>query len=393
MSDQPPEAQGIHVGLVSCYPPSTGPLSEYSYHLANEYARDPRISKVTVMCDGVRHETEKPKDKIDTDGCWNLNDPLAVFMLVKRSLETRPNIIHFNILFRQFSSNRLVNFLGLTGPAILRLLRIPVVVTLHSMAEGLDVEEVGYSDSFINRLGYTIATRLLLRADAVTVPHEHFAKILTRKYQASNVLLVPHGVFFRPVEKPRFSGKRLLLFGKIGPYKNPGLAIQAFNRVFLKDNEVELLIAGPAHPFHQGFLDSTIKSKDLMGVKFTGYVAEDKLEDLFASCAAVLLPYTTPTWSSGTFTLASAFGRPVIASDVPDFRELASEGAGIALFPNGDREALAKNIEEIVNNPAMQQRLGEANLEWARAHSFGDVAHTLVDLLYSIAKQKAAQTG
>ncbi len=116
---------------------------------------------------------------------------------------------------------------------------------------------------------------------------------------------------------------------------------------------------------------------------------EERLEDLFDSCAVVLLPYTTPTWSSGTFTLASAFGRPVIASDVPDFRELAAEGAGIILFPNGDSDAMADKIEHVLNDPEIQQRLGEANLAWARAHRFEDSANSLVLLLLSIVTKKS----
>jgi len=389
MSVQELREQGIHVALVSCYPPSTGPLSEYSYHLVKEYQRNSRISKVTIIADRVGDTKEKPSGRIDVVRCWSLNDPVTFFRIVKKSFELRPDIIHFNILFRQFSSNRLFNFLGLTAPAILRLLRRRVVVTIHSLAESLDIKEIGYSDSFFNRLGYTVATRLLLSANSVTVTHQHFESILRQRYGAHNVVTIPHGVFFSPKGKLTFSGKRLLLFGKIGPYKNAKLALEAFNQVFLKDPEVELLIAGPGHPFHQGLLDSTTRSKNLTGVRFEGYVPEERLEDLFDSCAVVLLPYTTPTWSSGTFTLASAFGRPVIASDVPDFRELAAEGAGVILFPNGDSDAMADKIEHVLNDPEIQQRLGEANLAWARAHRFEDSANSLVLLLLSIVTKKS----
>jgi glycosyltransferase involved in cell wall biosynthesis len=383
----------IHVGLVSCYPPSTGPLSEYSYHLAQEYAKNPQISKVTIICDTVNKAHENPGSKIEIASSWNLDGSTAAISIVKKSLEVRPDVLHFNILFRQFSAHRLLNFLGLTTPAVLKTLGIPVVVTLHSLAEGLDIKEAGYSNSFFNRLGYTIATRLLLKADIVTVPHQRLIRILEERYKAHNTLLVPHGVFFRPIKNPKFSGKRLLLFGKIGPYKNPSLAVKAFKQVFLKDREAELLIAGSSHPFHHSFLESTVGSTDLAGIKFTGYVPEDRVEELFASAIAVLLPYTTPTWSSGTFTLASAFGRPVIASDLPDFRELMTEGAGIVLFPNGDSDALAERIEELVHDPGMQLRLGEANLAWARRHSFEDIANSLINLLYSISRPHRVKGG
>ncbi len=150
MSVQELREQGIHVALVSCYPPSTGPLSEYSYHLVKEYQRNSRISKVTIIADRVGDTKEKPSGRIDVVRCWSLNDPVTFFRIVKKSFELRPDIIHFNILFRQFSSNRLFNFLGLTAPAILRLLRRRVVVTIHSLAESLDI--VCYSAPIALRL-------------------------------------------------------------------------------------------------------------------------------------------------------------------------------------------------------------------------------------------------
>ena len=76
--------------------------------------------------------------------------------------------------------------------------------------------------------------------------------------------------------------------------------------------------------------------------------------------------------------MASIYGIPVIASDLPDFRELVKEGAGIILFSSGDKEALAKTMELVLSNKELQKSLGEANLQWARKNRFDQVSRKAV---------------
>ncbi len=370
----------IHVCIVSCYPPSRGPLSEYTFHLAQQFAWDNRISRITVLADKIDGDRESSQAKIAVVRCWSLNDariPVNVLWNIHR---TKPDIVYFNLLFRHFSRGRIVNLIGLCTPSLARLLRRPVVVTLHSISEGVDLREVGYGYSFANRFGSWLATRLLLSSDLVTLTHQHLVDVLKAKYGAKNVLHVPHGVFYQPKGYTPFKGKRFLLFGKIGQYKNPALAVEAFKEVSEKFKDAELVIAGPPHPLQPGILKSAIEGCEMVNnIEIRGYVPEDELETLFRHCTAVILPYTTTTWSSGVFNLACAFGRPVIASDLPDFRALQRE-AGVILFPRGDSHGLATAMVSILGDTELQRRLGEANARWASKYDVSDAANKLIEV-------------
>jgi glycosyltransferase involved in cell wall biosynthesis len=105
--------------------------------------------------------------------------------------------------------------------------------------------------------------------------------------------------------------------------------------------------------------------KGVKNIDIRGYVPEQELEALFTSCAAVILPYTITTWSSGVFSLACAFGRPVIASDLPDFRDLQRE-AGIILFPKENSHQLAESMELVLNDIGLRQQLGDVALSAAK---------------------------
>lgn len=374
--------KSIHLCLISCYPPSNGPLSEYSYHLAENLSKERQISKITILADitNGRHEVSC-NEKIEVIRCWKLNDIFTPIHILKHIRDVKADVIYFNLVFRHFSSNRLVNFIGLCTPALLKLLNIPVVITLHSIAEVVNLNEVGYKNSITNRIGYRLATKLLLKADMLTVTHLFMANILRKKYAAKNVLHIPHGVFHEPVSNCSFNSKRILLFGKMGPYKNLPLMIESFEELVKDDKQTELVIAGSSHPLHSGFLEAVLeKFRHVPNINVLGYVHEKDIESLFVSSAVVVLPYSISTWSSGVFTLASIYGRPVIASDLPDFRELLEEGAGVILFHNGSKHELASAIKQVLNDKELQQKLCKKNLDWARQNNFKEA--TVDKLLY-----------
>ena len=376
----------IHLCLVSCFPPSKGPLSEYTYQLAKYLAKSSKISRITVLADkisdGEGYEVSID-NKIEVIRCWNLNDFFVPLNILININKIKPDLVYFNLDFLHFSSNRLKNFLGLSSPFILKLLlKVPVVVTLHDIVEQFNLDNMGYHNSSINKFGSRLATKLVLKSDVVTLTHQHLVNILRKEYGAKNVIYVPHGTFYEPLVNRNLSDKkRLLLFGKMGPYKNITLALEAFKEILPQDKEAELVVAGASHPLLPGFLESTLeKYKQIQNIKVTGYIPEHDLQRVFTSATAVVLPYKESVWSSGVFTLASTYGIPVIASDLPDFRELVKEGAGVILFPSGDIQALAKTMELVLGDTELQKNLGEANLEWARKNTFDQVSSNLIKI-------------
>ena len=70
-----------------------------------------------------------------------------------------------------------------------------------------------------------------------------------------------------------------------------------------------------------------------------------------------------------------AWGLPVVASDIPPFREITSTGTAGLLFRTGDHEHLADVLQELVSDPDRMERQRELSLERAADYSpgaFGD---------------------
>jgi glycosyltransferase involved in cell wall biosynthesis len=71
----------------------------------------------------------------------------------------------------------------------------------------------------------------------------------------------------------------------------------------------------------------------------------------------VVLPYNEIT-QSGVLQIAYAFGRPVVATELPGFREVIANGKNGFLVPLNDVGRLAERIAEILQNDGKLQAMG-----------------------------------
>ena len=71
-----------------------------------------------------------------------------------------------------------------------------------------------------------------------------------------------------------------------------------------------------------------------------------------------MYPYISAT-QSGVLTLAFYFGKPILASDVPFFKELITNGVNGALFHCGDKAALEKALLTLLSKDTTEMSSNE----------------------------------
>lgn len=100
-------------------------------------------------------------------------------------------------------------------------------------------------------------------------------------------------------------------------------------------------------------------------VVFTGFQTGRTLQELYSNALAFVLPSHMEGLSVALLE-ALSYGLPVVASDIPENRELV-DACGGYVFPTDDAAALAETLARVAGDPGAARRLGDAGRERVRA--------------------------
>ena len=263
-----------------------------------------------------------------------------LFRLIVRIATERPDAVHFQ--WSAFPIADLVAF---------RIIRCfsRVILTVHD-SEPFN----GDPSSRFQLLGYSTLVR---SADAVIV-HTTKAKLRLEQRGVSpgRVAVIAHGILGGAVAtvRDRVADKsdqkiRVLLLGRLKPYKGVDVLVEALGRVPVRLREqIEALVVG------EPFFDLSKIEQRASSLGLTNClrleprrVSDEEVESLVDSADVLVFPYLQID-ASGVLFMALNHRKPIIASRVGAFEEIVVEnGNGILVAP-GDVDSLAQALTQIV---------------------------------------------
>jgi glycogen synthase len=225
-----------------------------------------------------------------------------------------------------------------------------VLVTLHQALRG---EPVG-NDSL---LGHVLRT-----ADWVTACSSavltHARRLMPKVIPCSSVIL--NALEPPPFDPPpiTFDSPRILCLGRLVPEKGFDLALAAFARVFRRFPSARLVVAGEG-PQAGKLKQQTIELGLTDCVEFVGGVRPEKVVDLIAHSALVLIPSRLEGF--GLVALeAGAMARPVIATCVGGLPEVIVHGETGLLVNQENSSALADATALLLDHTDVAVQMGQA---------------------------------
>jgi glycosyltransferase involved in cell wall biosynthesis len=356
----------MKVSMVSIYPPpeskhaKLGGVASYTKNLVVSLLNN---CKVVVFADRMSRTNNEYHEGAMVYRCWN-KGVLYPFQIFKKLLSNAIDIVHVQhetYLYGGLDSALVFPLLL----ALVRLLRKPVILTLHGVIPLSRVNRSFLKENWINgnpfamKVGLTSLVKIMLSLSTAIIVHEEPLKeILIKEYKcsASKIHVIHHGIEERndlikkneAKEKLGLSGKKvILLFGYITGYKNVELLIDSAK--FLKVPEWVMLIAGGAHPrlnYDLGYLkylsDLRRKASAISNEKilFKGFVSEEEISLYFSAADLVVFPHNICISSSGPLSLTASYGKPFLVAD--SFREIVDFDE--IVFKNSP-EQLAKKID------------------------------------------------
>jgi glycosyltransferase involved in cell wall biosynthesis len=230
----------------------------------------------------------------------------------------------------------------------------PVVVLMRN----LNIYDRRFYDDARTRMLFRLARLGAPRARFAVFPSRAAADAIRRTIpiREERVAVVPYGVSeasFQAAEPVRSEVPYLFLPASPERHKNIETLIESLR--FVSDPRLELWIAGNSllDPEHTRALEALAARLGLTArVRFLGPVPYAKLLGYYRGAAAFVFPSLLESFGHPLLEAMIA-GAPVIASDIPTFREIARDTA--LYFPPLDAKALAAQVDAVRADPAATQ--------------------------------------
>ncbi len=272
--------------------------------------------------------------------------------------------------------------------AMLRRIRRPIVTTLHTVLKEPDDQQ---------RLVLQEVCRL---ADRVVVMSDLAHGMLSDIYDVDppKIVTIPHGIPDVPFVDPNFykdkfgaEGKKVLLtFGLLSPGKGIEMAIKALPGVVKKHPDVLYIVLGATHPHvkresGEEYRNSLYRLVNELGlndnVMFQNrFVEMDELVEFLGAADLYISPYPNRAQiTSGTLAYAMGAGKAVISTPYWYAEEMLAEGRG-RFTPIGDSEALAENINDLLDNEVERHAMRKRCYTFCRKMVWKRVAQDYLDL-------------
>jgi alpha-maltose-1-phosphate synthase len=197
-------------------------------------------------------------------------------------------------------------------------------------------------------------------ADAITVP-SHFVRdtFLRHGVSADKLHLAPYGVDltnFQPVTSPPREPFRVLFAGSVCVRKGVHYLLDAFDQLHIPRKH--LTLAGGIEANLRTRIAPLLNRPD---VSVLGHVSQARLKELMSSSHVMVLP-SAEEGLALVQAQALACGCPVIASEHTGGSDLFTDGVEGFIVPVRDVEAITLRLQELADNPDLQQHMREAAL-------------------------------
>jgi glycogen synthase len=288
------------------------------------------------------------------------------------------------------------------GDHLARLLRCPLVVTIHATEYG---RHQGWVENHPQSYIHGVERWMANRADRViTCSHymrDHVADIYG--LEEEQVTVIPNGIDpldLQAVEdleglRARFAApdqRLVLLVGRLVYEKGFQLALEALPGIVEHLGDVRFLVAGSGTHEAQLRAQASELGLDPHGT-FLGWIGDDVLHSLYRIADLCVVPSLYEPF--GLVALeAMASGCPCIVADTGGLREIVPADDRVGLrFNGGDAEHLAVMIERLLTDDPLRDRLVAEASEHVLRFDWGDVARRTAALYAGLESRQGAAGG
>jgi glycosyltransferase involved in cell wall biosynthesis len=225
-------------------------------------------------------------------------------------------------------------------------------------------------------------------ADAVVAPSAATAAELRADYGIAAVTVIPNGVAVPPLPTPATvatgsPGPTIAFAGRLRTRKAAAVLLAALPRVRERVSRAHLLVLGGGEQEHA--LHAMVRRLGLAhALELPGVLPRNEVTRRLAHADVFCLPSTYEGMPLAILE-AMSLGLPVVATAVSGNPEAVEHGVCGLLVPAESATALADALSELLTDPDLRQRMGEAARRRVEEHfAIGLVVDRYVELLQGL---------
>lgn len=273
---------------------------------------------------------------------------------------------------------------------------LPLVVLRHSHTVNIgtfhayrEIAHPGYEygkhllQPFFDRLDGKIAVSEAAR-DAVA------------RYFPGDYTIIPNGIDYQRFNHgaeplPAYADGRptILFVGRLEKRKGFEYLLQAFGRVRQSLPNARLLVVGAYSKEEKEPFILQARRDGIHGVHFVGYVSEADKPRYFRSCDVFCAPSLGFESFGYVLLEAMAAGRAIVASDIPGYRCVLTDGREGLLVEPGDPGALGAALVRLLRDRDLRERMGAQGEATARNLSWSKVGLRILAYYHELLERRA----
>lgn len=243
----------------------------------------------------------------------------------------------------------------------------PLVSTMHTTLKGSssETELVDPRALFIKIHSWTISNIIekeVINKSKLIMTTCNKIKIEIKRYGIKNddIYIVYNGVDINKY-KPKnnsIDDRYVLFVGRLVYRKGLFDLMKAASIIRKKDIDIKFIVVGKG-PLLSLLMKCVKDMKLEKNVKFTGYIDEKKLIELYQNATMNIIP-SHYEGTTGTLLQAMACGNATIATNVGGHSEVIMNGVNGLLIPSKDPVKIAEAINKLVSDDTLSKKLGLA---------------------------------
>ncbi len=279
-------------------------------------------------------------------------------------------------------------------------LRTPFVVTIHDLilleeprsARATTRHPLVYA---LKYAAYKIILKNALSKSRAIIAVSQYTKSSILKFfpeiPESKIFVIYEGVTNLPKTPPDLPLPRgvdtVLYIGNAYPHKNLDALLCAFS-LFLKTHpDAKLVLAGRDDVFYQRLQKDAAQLNLTDHIQFIPNPTDQDLAKLYRSATLFVFPSKCEGFGLPPLE-AMSFNVPVVASNTSSLPEILGDAA--VFFNPKDPQDIARAMEHVFDNPALQEELRKKGLECIKRYSWKNMAEQVLSIYESCDKKEAS---